>query len=356
MRTPSGGARIPATPTRTGVFRYVLPDGSARRELRHPDEVFKADSLRTLDTAAVTIGHPGMVTPQNWRSLSVGDMRDSRPSGKLVASEAHVRDGTALARVDSGELVELSCGYACDLEMSSGTFDGEEYDAIQRNIKYNHVALLPDGAGRAGPLARLHVDGADEVGVEDSSDETRKNPGHYTPGMSDEAKDLKVRLDAATTDLVAVRAENEKLRGERDQLKSELDKSRKDAADATKSASQERIDARVKERMTVIDGARLLAGKEIDLAKSDRDLMVASIVARDEKFDAKDRSDEYIRARFDMAVESARNAGEKLGNLNAGTKVPQSVNEDGEDELALAQKNFKKNNTDAHDAWLKGNN
>ena len=42
--------------TRTGVFVYKNADGSTNRELRHPDDVFKADSLETLKMIPILIG------------------------------------------------------------------------------------------------------------------------------------------------------------------------------------------------------------------------------------------------------------------------------------------------------------
>lgn len=49
----------------------------------------------------------------------------------------------------SGGKVELSPGYRCKYEMTSGTFNGQHYDAIQRNIRGNHLALVDEG--RTGP-------------------------------------------------------------------------------------------------------------------------------------------------------------------------------------------------------------
>ena len=44
---------------------------------------------------------------------------------------------------------ELSIGYRCLYEMSSGVYDNTHYDAIQREIRGNHVALVEQG--RSGP-------------------------------------------------------------------------------------------------------------------------------------------------------------------------------------------------------------
>lgn len=44
---------------------------------------------------------------------------------------------------------DLSIGYRCEYDIQSGTFEGQRYDAIQRNIRGNHIALVKEG--RTGP-------------------------------------------------------------------------------------------------------------------------------------------------------------------------------------------------------------
>lgn len=176
-RTPQGGLKVTAYATRTGVFVYRNTDGTPRRELRHPEEVFQSDSLASLAGAPVTVGHPGKVGPDNYKTHSVGHVGDDVApyKDKFVRTQLRVQEDAAVKRVDAGELVELSCGYDCDLEWKPGEYKGEKYDAIQRNIVYNHVALLPVNGGRAGNDVRIRFDGCDDVGVfsdrEDEHDE-----------------------------------------------------------------------------------------------------------------------------------------------------------------------------------------
>lgn len=40
---------------------------------------------------------------------------------------------------------ELSIGYRCDYDPTRGTYDGKEYDFVQRNIRGNHIALVDEG-------------------------------------------------------------------------------------------------------------------------------------------------------------------------------------------------------------------
>lgn len=50
-------------------------------------------------------------------------------------------------QINSGKK-ELSIGYTCEYDIAQGVFEGVHYDAIQRNIRGNHVALVDEG--RAG--------------------------------------------------------------------------------------------------------------------------------------------------------------------------------------------------------------
>lgn len=49
---------------------------------------------------------------------------------------------------------ELSLGYLCDYELSRGVWNGQRYDAIQKNIRGNHVALV--NKGRMGADVRVY--------------------------------------------------------------------------------------------------------------------------------------------------------------------------------------------------------
>ncbi|MDC9614896.1 DUF2213 domain-containing protein [Xenorhabdus khoisanae] len=59
-----------------------------------------------------------------------------------------ILSNSALNQINSGK-IELSPGYRCRYDFTPGTFDGEHYDAIQRDIRANHLALVDEG--RTGP-------------------------------------------------------------------------------------------------------------------------------------------------------------------------------------------------------------
>ncbi len=143
--------------TRAGIFEYQLPNGSVQRELRPYDEVFDSSSLKSLSNVLITKDHPPeMVSSANASKYNVGHTSGVEADGSFVKVELTITDESAIKAVQNKEKEELSCGYICDLEMSAGVFEGVRYDAIQRNIRYNHLALV--SVGRAGPEARVRVD------------------------------------------------------------------------------------------------------------------------------------------------------------------------------------------------------
>ena len=160
-RTPAGGLRVPAHVTRLGVLRYSDAAGQEWGELRCADEVFCPDSMASLRGVPTTVGHPGMVTAQNWKSVAVGPVGDDvGPREEFLDASVVIEDQAAVEQVESGKLVEVSCGYSCDISPEAGVHaDGTPYQAIQRNIRYNHLALGPRGWGRAGADVSLRMDG-----------------------------------------------------------------------------------------------------------------------------------------------------------------------------------------------------
>lgn len=159
-RTPSGGLRIPAYLARIGIQEYRDAEGNVVRELRPPDEVFDAASVGSFADAPVTDLHPpGAVDAYNWREVAVGTVTSPRVDLDRIVAELVVLDADLIRKIEAGERVEVSAGYSCDLEWTPGAYDGEPYDAVQRNIRINHVALGPAGWGRAGPTVSLQLNG-----------------------------------------------------------------------------------------------------------------------------------------------------------------------------------------------------
>lgn len=118
------------------------------RLLRHPDELKKAAStfnaVPLLDTHVPVAAwdHPfGKVVGTTGTEA---EFKDPYLTNALAIWTADAIDG-----IEREQQKELSCGYRYDADMTPGTWEGQPYDGVMRNIKGNHVALVKEG--RAGP-------------------------------------------------------------------------------------------------------------------------------------------------------------------------------------------------------------
>ncbi len=297
-----------------------------------PEEVFNADSLASLGAAPITIGHPGKVTPDVWKTHAVGHVGDTvEPKDKFVSATLNVQDAKAVKAVETGELLELSCGYDCDMDLTPGEFEGEKYDAIQRNISYNHVALLPRNGGRAGNDVRIRFDGVTEhVGISEDtsvnfeqmdSDTLKKHAEDLAKAHSD-AADLKAALDKATA--------------ERDALAVQV----KDLSDPA------RLDALVAKSVKLHTDAKTIL-PDVDFAgKSPRALMIEAVTKTDSTFSAEGLSDDYLTARFDMAVTGTKTAAASL----AGVRIAASETQETPEKNLVAEAKAR-NDARSAEAW-----
>ena len=142
--------------TSTGIFEYQNPDGTTRRELRLPEEVFDPASLASYKGKPVILTHEaGVVDKRNVDQEHIGTiLSEGYQDGENVRAEIIIHDTDIMKK--SG-LRELSLGYALDLDRTPGVWKGQPYDAIQRNIRINHLALVEKA--RAGEKAWLNIDG-----------------------------------------------------------------------------------------------------------------------------------------------------------------------------------------------------
>ena len=156
--TPEGYLKDRPILTSTGIFEYLNPDGSVRRELRLPEDVFDPESLASYKGKPIIITHDaGMVTKDNVQKFQIGTiLTEGYRSGEDIRAEIVIHNTDAMK--DCG-LKELSLGYSLDLDETPGVWNGQRYDAIQRNIRINHLALVREA--RAGDQARLNIDGRD---------------------------------------------------------------------------------------------------------------------------------------------------------------------------------------------------
>lgn len=146
--------------TTCGIFEYALSNGGVRRELRLPENVFDPESLASYKGKPVIITHDaGTVDKNNVEDEIIGTiLSEGYQDGEDVRAEIVIHDTDAMRNCG---LRELSLGYSLDLDETPGTWKGQKYDAIQKNIRVNHLALVDEA--RAGDQARLNIDSRDTL-------------------------------------------------------------------------------------------------------------------------------------------------------------------------------------------------
>lgn len=352
---PDGRLRVDGYLTRTGVFAYLTSDGTQRREYRPPSEVFDPKSLASFQMAPVTDDHPppGKITADNARKHAVGMVGESvRQDGEHVAAPLMIMDAATIRKVRAGK-VELSCGYDCDTDETPGHApSGERYDAIQRNIRGNHVALVD--VARAGRTAKLRMDAAvmridvPEAGLQrkDWGSMAKKEPAVTIEQAAEQLLAANQRADAAEAEAAKYKVQLDAAVGERDGLKTRLDSAEselKNVPDPNKFRAQiaqltdkvkrlenkartdsaeapERLRAAVRERVEVEAAGAAVLGVGERLDSTETQTIRLAVIAKLTGVSCDSQSSDYIKARFDSAMEGWRRGHDSLLELAAVTQ------------------------------------
>lgn len=328
VKTDQGFLKSPVFATRVGVFKYVLPDGSIRRELRSPEEVFNADSIATLACVPLTLTHPkSMVNTDNAKELSVGmtgekvEIQDN----KYLKVNTVVTDTEAIKKILDDKWVEVSCGYSAEVFDESGVYEGEEYDAVQKNIRYNHVAIVD--LGRAGPEARFRLDSnsailfdEDKLSMIDKETYKERKMKITLDGKEFEVEDtlgkaIKDALakkdmekkDASDAKVLELTEKNDKLEAKCDSLKEENTTLETKVKELEEKNDSVNVTELVKERKAIEEVATKILSSEASEKMdemSNEEIKKAVIVEVSPETKLDEKSSVYVDARFDGIAEN----------------------------------------------------
>lgn len=318
------------------VQRYLgsevgRPDLPFADVFRPESEVFATDAMASFAHRPVTDDHPKeAVTKDNWKQLARGQTDgDIKRDGEFLRVPLMVADGEAIKKIQDGKR-ELSAGYTCELKWEKGTApSGQTYDAVQTNIRANHVAIVQ--RGRAGRDCR--IGDADFWGSAPIIDKETK--------MSTRTV-LVDGLAVETTDAGAIAID--KLIKDKAALQTQMDTSAaahakalaaKDAELAKKDAALDDAKAKVLDANAVTKlvadrvALEAVAGKLAPTVKpaglGDADLKLAVVKSvLGDKLPADKLADaNYIGARFDILAEDAEKVQDTFRDtLRSGPRAP----------------------------------
>ena len=362
--------------TSTGIFEYLNPDGSIRRELRLPEDVFDPESLKSYKGRPIIITHDaGLVTTDNVKENAIGTiLTEGYRSGDDVRAEIIIHDTVGMKKAG---LKELSLGYNLDLEETPGEWNGQHYDAIQRNIRINHLALV--GEARAGEQARLNIDGRDPNLLKGAkamkkTKKTSRGDGVLSPeDLAKAIEEYKARRAAR----LAEKADNEEVPAEETATEVATDNAEvaeataeEETATATDSAEETAEEPTTEEQVQLVKDRRDRRDEAGDpetveeaqgvIAQQDEDMnilfdIIDSLLAQAD-FTKTDEETAGEEAATETAAEEATATdNEEVEETEDDTVIGAAVAEDSEDEEAAATETASegKMNADSVDAIVR---
>jgi hypothetical protein len=297
------------------------------RVFRPAEEVFSRDAMASLAHRPVTLDHPAdNVSAENWKDLAVGDVGDEVVrDGEFVRVPLKIMDAKAIDSIKSDRR-EFSLGYSIVLDMTPGEHDGEAFDAVARDLRYNHLAAVK--AARGGADLRI----IDERTYEQIGDGGISPPVKSAPGESHVAtktitfdglplevtdaaeaaitklqgqvKDAVTAKDAAETALATAKSEHDKALAAKD---AEIDDLK------AKVIDQAAIDRLADAKADVVAKAKAVCGDKLGETAGKTVAEVRRMACDAAGIDVADKSDDYIEARFDALTKDAKPA-DKLGD------------------------------------------
>jgi HK97 family phage prohead protease len=323
VRTTNDGYVVAfARAARTGLQLYKgsevgRPELDIVKVYRPEKEVFATDSLRSYGHKPVTNDHPPEpVSPINWSKYARGIVDgEVLRDGDFVRVPLMLTDSATIEDFKAGKR-ELSLGYTTDIVWGEGkTPKGETYDAIQTNIRANHLAVV--SVARGGDKLRI----GDTTPTDPSSkgDKPMNTRTLTVDGLSCDVSEhaaqimqraLNDRQSIIDSTAEALKKAKEKVAELEAKMKEEGEKSAKDSAEAVAKISAlekqvadsaltpAKLDQLVKDRQVVIDSAKKLVASIVTDGKTEAEIR-RQVVDAQLKDKAKGWSDDQVKTAFD---------------------------------------------------------
>jgi hypothetical protein len=366
-KTDEGYLRVWCRAARVGTQVYRRSDGTQVREYRPEDEVASPDSLGTFGMKPVTWTHPPvLLDAKNTKQFQVGYSGSQvRYTDGFVEVALTITDETAISRIERRDATEVSAGYRVDFDPTPGvTPQGEAYDGVQRNIRVNHIAIVPQG--RAGPEVRLLLDRMDASDAVAWGGSDIATPNEVKPMATIKLDGLEVELPADVAGAVQshlmdikrrsaeLESQIQTLQGRTDSLQAELAETttERDSANGRNDAMSEYIaeleqkvrdleegrtdaaslDEAVNRRIALMQHVWPVVGDEFKFdGLSEREIYEAAFQQLFEGRETTDMADDYLKGLVDGAI--------ALHTTNEPTQADEEPRADSTDSLKAVLSN-----------------
>lgn len=320
--TEEGYLRLSASIFRTGIFDFyvgefetedlpeqfknVSPDTLMRGYISD-EELKSASFISSSESLPVTDGHPpSFLNSRNISLYQRGTLLGKAKPKKKKAGDMSLLTLEADLLVTDSDLVNeimeagkegVSIGKRADFYWEPGSDSAYgEYDFSMKNLVLNHVAVV--WSPRGGNLTVLHEkpNGAENDPKELNGMKVIRVINGIKVEFSDQAAQafdtVAKEKEALETKVSEMETQFAQVEAERDNLKDKLEK----------ASSAEVVNARVKERVALLNSAQKLYA-EVDCEADDNEIRLQVINHAKPDLDLKGKSVEYVKAMFDILTE-----------------------------------------------------
>ena len=246
--------------SKVGVFEYLGSSIGAE----DPDRIYKvyrpAEELSSQDTIESfklvpwiddheMLGTDG--TPAEDKGIQGTTGEDIYFENDTLFGNLKVYSNSLKNRIEKGKK-ELSLGYRCKYKFESGVFDGEKYDAIQTELRGNHIATVENGrmgkevAVCDSAIVTFDYNDITTGEIPTMNDELLKALEEMMKPIMEKINELSEKIDSKKVVEEEVEDEEEEnIEVVEDESQEDLDKKATDMEEEKKAMAQDAMDAKI---------------------------------------------------------------------------------------------------------------
>lgn len=330
------GRNIPNAPDPDKMYNVYRPES----ELNNPETIKSAQLLPIIDDHEM-LGEGA--TPAERKGIHGVTGEDVHFKNGVLYANLKVLSETLKEKIDGGKK-ELSCGFYNEWKQERGNFEGKQYDYIQTDILFNHIALVD--AGRMGKDVAVldEKDNPKNKGVKMDAEMKKEVMDMIKDAMSNYSKDMEEKKKSEDMEKEKKKSEDEEAKKE-DEKKSEDAKKEEDEKAKSTDSKEQSFDAKDFEAKTQKSINDAIAADRIE-QKSILDLQNKA-KPHVGSFDAKDTLEDtavYVADKLGMACDPK----DALAMVNGYLSVPR------QETKVITTSMDSMDSTNSVNAYLKG--
>ncbi|HHX8748586.1 TPA: DUF2213 domain-containing protein [Morganella morganii] len=189
--------------SKVGVFDYLGAEIGAPepdriyRVFRPPEELGNEETIKSFRLTPFIVDHEMLgknATPAEKKGIQGVIGESVYFDHPYLRGNFKIFSDAALSDIRAGK-IDLSPGYRSRYEFTPGTYEGQHYDAVQRHIRGNHLALVDEG--RTGPDVSVQdhlvvtIDTKELIRMsEEDKDKKTTDEGGLTPEQLEQVKQI----------------------------------------------------------------------------------------------------------------------------------------------------------------------